>query len=196
MATTTPDSIYYPLGTDAVAPLNTVFAAQATSVQAALNTRQRKSYRWTNTAARTAQVGMVAGDTGYQVDTKAEYLYDGTSWIAVVNPVYGAMSFVSVFIPDTTRTPRAARQGGRVYLEGAVRSTNATFLAGTVYSVGSIPAAFAPKVAKAFPTDLNRVHGYVVIDTAGGVGILSTVGFTGVLDATVDGLNWVDKAIA
>lgn len=196
MATTTPDSIYYPLGTDAVAPLNTVFATQATSVQAALNARQRKSYRWTNTAARTAQVGMVAGDTGYQIDTKAEYLYDGTGWVPVLNPVYGSMSFISVFVPDSTRTPRAARQTGRVFLEGAVRSTNATFVAGTVYTVGSIPAAFAPKIAKAFAIDLNRVHGYVVVDASGSVGIMSTVGFTGVLDASIDGLNWVDKAIA
>lgn len=36
MATTTPDNIYYPLGTDGVAPLHTVFANLASSVQTAL----------------------------------------------------------------------------------------------------------------------------------------------------------------
>lgn len=80
MANTTPDSIYYPLGTDPVAPLHTVFATQATSVQTALLKRQRLTYTWANKAARDAQTGMVAGSEGYQVDTKINYRYDGSQW--------------------------------------------------------------------------------------------------------------------
>lgn len=37
MATTTPDNIYYPTSGENVAPLETVFATQASSVQTALN---------------------------------------------------------------------------------------------------------------------------------------------------------------
>jgi len=80
MATTTPDSVYFPLATDAIAPLHTVFANLASSTQTALNKRQRFTFVWANSAARTAQTGMVAGSTGYQVDTKDEYTYTGSAW--------------------------------------------------------------------------------------------------------------------
>ena len=45
------------------------------------NTRQIKTYKWADNAARTAQTGMVAGDLGYQTDTDTYYTYDGTSWV-------------------------------------------------------------------------------------------------------------------
>lgn len=80
MANSTPDSIYYPVGTDSVTPLHTIFANLASSVQNALNKRQRFGYVWANATARAAQTGMSAGATGYQIDTKTEYLYDGTNW--------------------------------------------------------------------------------------------------------------------
>ena len=44
------------------------------------NTRQIKTYKWADNAARTAQTGMVAGDEGYQTDTDTAYRYDGTAW--------------------------------------------------------------------------------------------------------------------
>lgn len=37
---------------------------------------------WANAAARAAQTGMIAGDTGYQTDTAVTYYYDGSSWLA------------------------------------------------------------------------------------------------------------------
>lgn len=81
MATTSPDSIYFPSATDQIAPLETVFATMASSVQAALsNTRAKFNYRWSNAAARNAQTGMRIDDEGYQVDTGVTYRYDGSSW--------------------------------------------------------------------------------------------------------------------
>jgi len=44
------------------------------------NTRQIKTYKWADNAARTAQTGMAAGDEGYQTDTDTAYRYDGTAW--------------------------------------------------------------------------------------------------------------------
>ena len=38
------------------------------------------NYRWANSAARTAQTGMVAGDVGYQTDTGVVYRYSGSAW--------------------------------------------------------------------------------------------------------------------
>lgn len=81
MATTTPDSIYYPTANDTIAPLETVFATQASSVQSALtNSRAIYMYRWTNAAARSAQSGMRIGDRGWQIDTATEYIYQSTGW--------------------------------------------------------------------------------------------------------------------
>lgn len=81
MATTTPDSIYFPTANDQVAPLETVFATMASSVQTALTgTRAIYTYRWANTAARNAQVGMRAGDRGWQTDTSTEYIYLNNAW--------------------------------------------------------------------------------------------------------------------
>lgn len=83
-ANTSPDNIQYPVSTDQVAPLNTVFENLANSVQSALTLRGPTNptwhYRWTNAAARTAQTGMRAGDVGYQADTNTAYYYNGSSW--------------------------------------------------------------------------------------------------------------------
>jgi len=192
MATTTPDSIYLPVGTDPVAPLHTVFSTLAVSVQNALNKRQRVSYVWANKAARDAQAGMTTGATGYQVDTKVEYIYNGTVWEAPMLPTYGAFTPTGVYSADSVRGARAVAQNGRVYLEGAIRSTSALFVVGTSYGAGSIPAAFAPKTAKAFAVDINRTHGYLTITPAGAITFVCSVGFTGVLDLAIDGLNWTD----
>jgi hypothetical protein len=59
---------------------NVISAAQATSVQAALALRQRYEFVWANAAARTAQTGMTTGSTGYQVDTRSEYIYESSLW--------------------------------------------------------------------------------------------------------------------
>lgn len=80
-ANTSPDSIVYPVSTDQIAPLETVFANMATSVQNALNTRAVKGYRWADATARAAQTGMVAGDLGYQIDNDTLYRYSGSAWV-------------------------------------------------------------------------------------------------------------------
>lgn len=81
MATTSPDSIYFPTANDQIAPLETTFATLASSVQAALSgTRAKFFYRWGNATSRAAQTGMRVGDEGYQTDNGITYRYDGTTW--------------------------------------------------------------------------------------------------------------------
>lgn len=81
MATTTPDNIYYPQASDSIAPLETVFATMASSMQSALtNTRAKFYYRWADATARAATTGMRTGDEGFQVDTGVGYRYDGSTW--------------------------------------------------------------------------------------------------------------------
>lgn len=78
-ANTTPDNIVSATTGDGVT-IAAATTALANSVQTALNNRQRYEYVWANAAARTTQAGMVNGSTGYQVDTKSEYIYDASAW--------------------------------------------------------------------------------------------------------------------
>lgn len=80
MPTTSPDSIYYADGTTP-ASLADITAAMATSVQNALNLREGHSFSWANSAGRSAQTGMAAGDIGYQIDTDVFYIYTGAAWV-------------------------------------------------------------------------------------------------------------------
>ena len=79
MASTSPDNIFYPVSADTYA-LAANLATQASTVQAALDKRQNYDFRWDDGAARVAQTGMRAGDTGYQISTGVRYFYDGTVW--------------------------------------------------------------------------------------------------------------------
>lgn len=96
-ANTSPDNIEYPVSTDPVAPLETVFANMANSIQDGFDgfrtdwngftaTRAIQTFRWANDAARTAQTGMTAGDIGYQTDTTTFHLYNGSAWIPWASP--------------------------------------------------------------------------------------------------------------
>jgi len=76
---TTPDNLVIWTGADPQA-LPAASSAMQTSVQDALAKRQRYGYVWANQTARLAQAGMVAGSQGYQLDTKSDYIYDGSSW--------------------------------------------------------------------------------------------------------------------
>lgn len=85
MPVTSPDSIYYADGSTAMSA-EAISAAQATSVQDALDVRQIKSYVWANATARGTQTGMTEGDMGYQRDTNEPYLYTGTAWVVLQHP--------------------------------------------------------------------------------------------------------------
>jgi hypothetical protein len=93
-ANTSPDNIVYPVSTDPVAPLETVFANMANSVQDAFDGFRGdwnnfevghaiKTYRWADATERTSQTGMQAGDVGYQEDTGVQYQYSGSAWVAL-----------------------------------------------------------------------------------------------------------------
>ena len=56
------------------------------------NTRQIKTYKWADNAARTAQTGMGAGDEGYQTDTDTYYTYDGAAWVATQTTTSGTIT--------------------------------------------------------------------------------------------------------
>lgn len=101
MPTTLPDNIYYP---DISAAQNqpAYTGTLASSVQTALNARQRYTYVWTNAAALNAQTGMTEGSIGYRLDTKTEYQYENGAWrVATPHEEYMAANRTT---PTTTLT--------------------------------------------------------------------------------------------
>ena len=82
MANTTPDNIYFPTRDEMIAPLETVFAAAAASVQTALSTRAIRDYRWDTTTQRDSQTGMRKGDEGKVLADMSRWVFDGTKWVA------------------------------------------------------------------------------------------------------------------
>lgn len=79
MPTTSPDNIYYADTATTSNDVN-VSATEASSVQAAFNVRQIRSYKVANAAALTALTGMTEGDIADRADIDATYRYNGTSW--------------------------------------------------------------------------------------------------------------------
>lgn len=78
-ANTTPDGITYPVGTDAIAPLHTVFAVMASTVQTALNNRTwLKALADLNALA--AATGMPTGGQATIIDGSGVFQYTGTLW--------------------------------------------------------------------------------------------------------------------
>lgn len=130
MATTSPDNIWYPTASDQIAPLETSFATQASSVQAALTgSRAIKSYRWANAAARTAQKGMAKNDQGYQTDTDTLYTYNGSAWVAYDTGWLAIPNQSGNYSFDNNAAYR--KIGNVVYLRGQITKKNGGTLVNT-----------------------------------------------------------------
>src|SRR5690606_24183368 len=78
-AYTSPDNIQYPVSTDQVAPLETVFANMAQSTQNAFDgfrsDRAIQTFQWADATARQAASGMSAGDQGFQQNNQSQWVY-------------------------------------------------------------------------------------------------------------------------
>jgi hypothetical protein len=94
MAITTNYSIYYPVGTDSVAPLHTAFGTLASSVDTALTNNfkplkdyvQNYSYIAATYADRPVTPTPLNGSTMFVTNTKARYYFDGTVWVLLYQP--------------------------------------------------------------------------------------------------------------
>lgn len=171
---TSPDGISYWTSTDLGGDIPTESSTQATSVQNALNKRQRYTYGWANASARTGQTGMTTGSTGYQIDTKTEYIYEGGVW-RLATPY---CEFVS---PDTSVTNSVFTNMGALSID-ATNSTSTTFATST----GS-----DNKITFAQPGIYN-VGFYAVADAAMGATVSFVLAST-VADPT-DGANQLMRA--
>jgi hypothetical protein len=84
-------------------PTSLVQVSQAIgdAVQTALNKHQRFDFVWANDTERNAQLGMVQGSRGYQIDVETEWLYDIQSWVLAT--AHAEWTF-STSIPNDTVT--------------------------------------------------------------------------------------------
>jgi hypothetical protein len=132
-SSTTPDGILVWTTVDP-ASIVTESAAQASTIQIALDRRQNYDFRWANAAARAAQLNMVYGSQGFQVDTGEGFFYDGASWKLWDKPLTSFTPTLSGIAPGTTGTNTASwsMSSGRAFVEGSI------VLNGTGFSVGSV----------------------------------------------------------
>lgn len=184
MATTTPDSIYYPTATDSIAPLETVFATLASSVQTALTTtRSIKSYRWANTAARNAQAGMARNDRGYQADNDTLYTYNGSSWVADDtgwlsipnqtgnytfdnNAAYRRIGKVVYFRGQLTKKSGNIGSGDGLFtMTAGTRPANITYFNAAATSSGPIRLSMTPGGLMTVAGGPGDASSYVMLDT-------------------------------
>ena len=86
MATTTPDSIYYPVSTDQIAPLETVFTSLATSVQTAFNAHKQITVA-TAAALNALPLATYPNYLAYVSGNGSLWYNTGTKWQLANEPV-------------------------------------------------------------------------------------------------------------
>lgn len=152
---------------------------------------------WVRTIAeRDALVNVIEGDVAYVIGTDQSFIYvTSVGWVHL-----GGKPTIDAFTPtgiySIAQTIRVATQGGRVAFEGVVGSSSATFVAGTSYSIGSIPAAVAPKDTQTFACSSNSTAvAAVTITSAGAMTISLSVGFTGALILSLAGITYALKTL-
>ncbi|MDN4598450.1 hypothetical protein [Leifsonia virtsii] len=142
----------------------------------------------------------VDGQLAYALDTGNlwEYIASATTpdWYHVGGkPQFAAFSPTGLYTAGTP-TPQAAMSAGRVFLEGKVGSSSASFTAGTTYTIGSIPAAFAPPADVGIPLTSNLTAVALLTVTSGGtVTIVLNTSFTGALNLSLAGASWRVKGL-
>jgi hypothetical protein len=125
MPTTSPDSIYYADGTTP-ASLADITSAMATSIQNAFNVREIQSFSWANSTAKSAQVGMIIGDIGYQIDNLVYYRWNGSTWkIWAKAPAAYVPSF-GVNLTPTSTSVNFSVASGVVTVSGIITNSTTT----------------------------------------------------------------------
>lgn len=134
----------------------------------------------------------------YRVDTKQllVYLPDAAvpGWFqAGGRPLSTALTYVGIYSAGSP-APQIVDQGGRVHLSGLVTSSSANFLAGTTYTIGSVPSGKAPVDTKRFACMSNvTAVAQVTVAPTGVITIVLNTSFTGALTLSLDGCSWPDK---
>jgi hypothetical protein len=197
MVANTTRGITYPTGTDDVAPLQTVFATMATSIDTALG---KLTFRPADLAALAALVGMSPGDIATVLEGGAIFRYTGTSWVqatpasfsssAARDTAYAKASgtyrvgTARVFRTDTNYEEMFVNGGWaptRINTTGVSRNmgTLNSFNNATTYSVFPIPADATAMTASFTKIGANtriRARVYGTAELGSGVAQMAYIG--------------------
>lgn len=144
MVANTTRGITYPTGTDQVAPLHTVFATMATSIDTALG---KLVYRPADFTALAALAGMTAGDPAIVQEGGVLMYYTGTRWAQM-----NVARFATASARDTAYAKAAAAYKtaeATAYITGTQRLEQ--YLASDAVVVPARPAGWYP-IAGKMPT--------------------------------------------
>lgn len=121
-----------------------------------------------------------------------EYYRNGSAWSPVVPAAFlSAFTFTGIYSSSVGAPVSVVNQGGRVYLEGSVASSSASFVAGTSYTLGSILTALAPAATQSFACTTNSTAvASVRVDSSGNVTMIVNTTFTGALNLAFGGCSW------
>ncbi|MET4780803.1 hypothetical protein [Glaciihabitans sp. UYNi722] len=153
-----------------------------------------------NTTERDAFGTPGDGQLGYLISAGQliEYIATATTpgWQVIAGrPVVSVVTFAGVYSSSGSSPVSLVQQNGRNYLEGTVVSTSATFVLGTTYTIGTVPAALAPLTPVVFACSANATAlGAVQVDASGNVTLVLNSGFTGVLALSLAG-SWRAKGL-
>lgn len=140
--------------------------------------------------------GLWEGLEFYETDTYLTYRYHSNAWVNL-----GLVKTSGAFTPTGiygfgTPAPALVNMAGRVSMSGIITSSNATFVAGTTYTLGTIPTTFAPAGNQQFACTANATAvAQLTVFTTGNVTIVLNVGFTGALSLSLSGCIWTAPGV-
>lgn len=161
-ANTSPDNIVYPVSTDAVAPLESVFATLAISIQNALN---KHPFATADLASLAAITGMAAGDLAEVIEGGAIFRYSGTGWVQATAATFGSASARDTAYAKASGAFRVAQA------EAIVTADNISYIytgSAWVPSRTLTPVSFTPVASAGFSLG-NGVVNFAQYTISGGV---------------------------
>jgi len=153
---------------------------------------------WLRNATEQTAFTPAGGTVAWRLDTqqRIQYMSGATvpGWFHIGGkPTISAPTFTSIYSASSL-APRVVEQAGRISLEGVVASTNANFVSGTTYTIGSIPATIAPVQTRVFACTSNGTAlATVAVSDTGAITMVLNSAFTGLLSLSLAGCSWPDK---
>lgn len=103
---------------------------------------------------------------------------------------YGAFTPTGLYSAGTP-TPRAGLLGSRIFGEGTIVSSSASFATGTSYTLGSFPAAFAGSNTQVMIAISNSAPPVaLILAPSGSLSMQVSAAYTGTLAVHLDGVSW------
>lgn len=128
-----------------------------------------------STTEREAITNPVEGQLAYVRSIDAMYEWLAPGWVHVSGrPELGNISITGTNLKNRTANdsyrPRARKQSGTVFLEGSADvSATTTWVTGTTYTFGTIPAGFRPAVEVEGLVRFGATFAVVVVQTSGNI---------------------------